>query len=101
MMNEIYGLVEVRNNQMLTFYFVTIEFDGDMILLKDRSDGKKTLNIHIPITETENFNTQTTYGTEEISFDFQNNNYKFVEYGNQTIRLFGKLLEEKMYLLTC
>lgn len=100
-MNEIYGLVEVRNNQMLTFYFVTIEFDGDMILLKDRSDGKKPLNIQIPITETENFKTQTTYGTEEISFDFQNNNYKFVEYGNQTIRLFGKLLEEKMYLLTC
>lgn len=100
-MNDIYGLVEVRNNQMLTFYFVTIEFDGEVILLKDRSDGKKPLNMKIDMDGIRNFKKQSTYGTEEISFDYEKNNYKFVEYGNQTIRLFGKLLEERMYLLTC
>lgn len=99
-MNDIYGLVEIRNDQMLTFYFVTIEFDGDSILLKDRSDGKKPLNMKIDMDSIRNFKTQSTYGTEEISFDYEKNNYKFVEYGNQTIRLFGKLLEERMYLLT-
>jgi hypothetical protein len=47
----------------------------------------------------EDFRTHTVFSTEEISFNYQDVSYKFVEYGNQTITLFGKLLERNMLAL--
>ena len=99
-MNDIYGIVEVSNRKMLAFYFVTIHFEEEVVVLSDRSEGKKILNLRIPITEMTNYQSKAPGGNEIISFDFQKNNYRFIEYGNKTVRLFGKLLEERMYLLT-
>lgn len=98
-MTDIYGLVEVSRGLELAFYFVTIELEEQVLYLKDRTDGKKPLNMVIPLTEMEDFKTHTVFSTEEISFNYQNVNYKFVEYGNQTITLFGKLLERNMLAL--
>jgi len=98
-MFEMYGLVEVMENQQLTFYFVTIELEEEHINLIDRTDGKKPLNIKIPLDEIKNFKTHTIFNTEEISFDYLGVTYKFIEYGNLTISLFSRLLEEKMYLV--
>ncbi|MBO0476741.1 hypothetical protein DOK76_06645 [Vagococcus sp. DIV0080] len=95
-MTDIYGLVEVSNGTTLCFYFVTIELNDDTLFLKDRSNGKKPLNIQIPLEKIEEFKTHTVYNTEEISFIFNDNHYKFVEYGNQTISLLSELLEKKM-----
>jgi hypothetical protein len=53
----------------------------------------------IPLSEMEDFRTHTVFSTEEISFNYQDVSYKFVEYGNQTITLFGKLLERNMLAL--
>ncbi len=98
-MPDIYGLVEVSRGLDLAFYFVTIELEDDALYLKDRSNGKKPLNMMIPLSDMEEFKTHTVFSTQEISFNYQKVNYKFVEYGNQTITLFGKLLERKMLAL--
>lgn len=95
-MTDIYGLVEVTNELYLAFYFVTIELEEEHLILKDRTNGKKPLNLTIPLTEITEFKTHTVFYTEEISFTYQGVNYKFVEYGNKTISLFGKLLERKL-----
>ena len=99
-MTDIYGLVEVNNELYLTFYFVTIELEEKHLVLKDRTNGKKPLNLIIPLDNITEFKTHTVFYTEEISFNYEGNNYKFVEYGNQTISLFGKLLERKMLTYT-
>lgn len=98
-MIEIYGLVEVSSGLDLAFYFVTIELNDQVLYLHDRTNGKKPLNMIIPLNEIEEFKTHTVFSTEEISFTFENLNYKFVEYGNQTISLFSKLLERNMLAL--
>lgn len=100
-MNEMYGLVEVENGTELAFYFVTITINEKAVVLSDRTNGKKPLNLHIPLGEIEKFKTQTIFGTEEISFYFDNHQYKFIEYGNQTIKRFGKLLDEVLSLVVC
>lgn len=98
-MTDIFGLVEVSRGLDLAFYFVTIELEEQVLYLKDRTNGKKPLNMMIPLSEMEDFRTHTVFSTEEISFNYQDVSYKFVEYGNQTITLFGKLLERNMLAL--
>ncbi|MEG0284674.1 MULTISPECIES: hypothetical protein [Vagococcus] len=95
-MPEIYGLVEVSQGLYLTFYFVTIELEENTLILKDRTNGKKPLNMSIPLNDIENFRTLNRFLTEEITFTFEGADYKFVEYGNKTISLFSQLLERKM-----
>ena len=95
-MPEIYGLVEVSQGLYLTFYFVTIELEGNELILKDRTNGKKPLNMIIPLHKIKDFRTMNSFLTEEISFTFEDVDYKFVEYGNKTISLFSQLLERKM-----
>ncbi|MEG0254219.1 MAG: hypothetical protein RR554_01940 [Vagococcus sp.] len=99
-MFDIYGLVEVESCENLTFYFVSIDLNDSCIKLSDRTNGKKPLNISIPLSDIENFHTKTIYDTDQISFTYQDNHYKFVEYGNQTISIFGKILEERLTVLT-
>ncbi|HCM88313.1 MULTISPECIES: hypothetical protein [Vagococcus] len=100
-MNEMYGLVEIENRNTLAFYFVTIDIVENDIVLSDRSNGKKPLNLSIPLNDITKFKTQTIFATEEISFYYQGLQYKFVEYGNHTIKYFGKLLDERLNLLAC
>lgn len=95
-MSEIYGLVEVSEASSLTFYFVTIELDKQVLQLRDRTDGKKPLNIDIPFTEIVDFKATNAFLTAEVSFAFEDKQYKFVEYGNKTISRFSQLLEREM-----
>lgn len=98
-MMDIYGLVEVSSGINLTFYFVTIDVTDSTLILSDRSQGKKPLNITIPLKDMKKFNTQTVYGTDQISFWYNNDNYKFVEYGNRTISFLGEFLDNRLSVL--
>lgn len=100
-MFDIYGLVEVESFENLAFYFVSIDLSDSSIVLSDRTNGKKPLNLHIPLSEITDFHTKTIYDTDQISFSYKDNQYKFVEYGNQTISIFGKILEERLAVLCC
>ncbi len=95
-MIDIYGLVEVNSEDGLILYFVTIDLTEHELILSDRSQGKKSLNLKIPLSEIKQFNTQTTYGIEQVSFWYNEVNYKFVEYGNQTIRFLRNILKKRL-----
>lgn len=60
-MTDIYGLVEVSRGLDLAFYFVTIELEEQVLYLKDRTNGKKPLNMMIPLSEMEDFRTHTVF----------------------------------------
>ncbi|MDT2847726.1 hypothetical protein P7H60_00915 [Vagococcus carniphilus] len=98
-MMDIYGLVEVSSGIDLTFYFVTIDVTEANLILSDRSQGKNPLNITIPLKDIKKFNTQTVYGTDQISFWYNDVNYKFVEYGNRTISFLGDYLDSRLAVL--
>lgn len=96
-MTDIHGLVEVANEVYLAFYFVSIELTETEIILSDRTNGKKPLNMTIQLSEIDHLVVRTK-GIESVSFTYDQVNYKFVEYGNQTIELFGTLLLQRLVL---
>lgn len=93
-----YGIVEITTHHRLDFYFVSIYVNEDYLILEDRTDGKKPLNQVIPLTEITELKRLNSKESEGILFTYQMKQYKFVEYGNQTITIFSQLLERYMLL---
>lgn len=86
------GVVELLDTTGLHYYFVSLSLsENNQLLLKTLPDDCKTFEKKVKLTEVHKKTIKKIRQSLAVQFNYENNHYTFIDYGNHVVPFFEKL----------
>ncbi|MHC5227939.1 hypothetical protein ACYSNW_06615 [Enterococcus sp. LJL99] len=87
------GVMELLDKTDLHYYFVSLSMvDNNLLLLKTLPHDCKPFEKKVKLTEVQNAEIKKVKQALAVQFDYENNHYTFIDYGNHVVPFFEKML---------
>ncbi|MTD40136.1 hypothetical protein GIX45_16265 [Erwinia sp. CPCC 100877] len=87
-----HGMLELTDQLGMDYYFVSLKKEGETLLIQSLNHYCKAINKAVQLAEIEGVIIEESAGLGYVCFDFNNEHFHFVEYGNQILPFFEKIL---------
>lgn len=86
------GVLELTNSLGINHYFVSVSKQENQLILHSLADNCKPLNKQIQLTEVDALTYQYAVSEAFISFNYQGEYYRFVDYGHPLFTFLKNIL---------
>ncbi|MFD1901538.1 hypothetical protein [Enterococcus termitis] len=86
------AMLELTDSLVMDYYFVSLEVKEGQLFLYSLNNYCKPISKTIELTQIDGLHIEDSGGLGYICFDFDNDHYHFVDYGNHILSFFKTIL---------